>query len=356
MIASATGSASPSASTSPSPSFSLEKIDLQNLTWDDVFKAFIGTPLTIAIIILFAVVFWLICRKIINKVTQNLVAKAEADRATIARRTSSTSDLQQVLMSQRRRQRAEALASLLRSVVTVCIAGVTILLVLAQLNINITPLLASAGVVGLALGFGAQSMVKDYLSGISMILEDQYGVGDVVDLGPVVGTVEDVTLRITRVRDMSGVVWYVRNGEVLRVANRSQGWTMAVVDMPIGYDEDLERVRELVEAVAVDMDDDPQYDDMLLDKPTYAGVESVTGEAVTIRVIAKAAPEKQIPVTRILRERLKLTFDRAGIRMPLAPASPAAAPDAAPTPPSSPTPPPPGQPPTKTYGTGPLKP
>ncbi len=189
---------------------------------------------------------------------------------------------------------------------------------LAQLQINITPLLASAGVVGVALGFGAQSMVKDYLSGIFLILEDQYGVGDVVDLGPVVGTVEDVTLRVTQLRDMSGVVWYVRNGEVVRVANRSQGWTLAVVDLQVPYSENLDTVRSLVEAVAHDMDDDPKYDDMLLGKPQFAGVESVSGDSVTVRITAKAMPEKQIAATRVIRERMKVTFDRAGVTLPTA--------------------------------------
>ncbi len=119
----------------------------------------------------------------------------------------------------------------------------------------------------MALAFGAQSLVKDYFNGISMIIEDQYGIGDVVDLGPVIGTVEDLTLRITRVRDSSGVVWYVRNGEVLRVANRSQGWTMALVDIPVAYDEDLDHVAEVVAAVGTDMMDNAAFDAMLLSPP-----------------------------------------------------------------------------------------
>lgn len=323
------------------------------IDWQNAFQTLVGIPLKILIIIASCIISWLILTSMIKRVTKKLVNKAESDRLTVARRTQHTTDLSAVLMSQRRRARAEAIASLLRSVTTAFIVCIGILLVLAQLEINITPLLASAGVIGVALGFGAQSLVKDYLSGIFLILEDQYGVGDVVDLGPVVGTVEDVTLRITRLRDMSGVVWYVRNGEVLRVANRSQGWTLAIVDLPVSYDEDLDRIKQLVESVAEDMDQDPLYDSMLLDKPKFAGVESVSGEAVTIRVTAKAAPEQQVAVTRILRERLKVTFDRAGIRMPVvgggaAPAGPAAAP------PSSQ--PGPGQPPPRTYGTGPLKP
>ncbi len=320
-------------------------------TSDELVQTFVGLPLKIAIIIVVCVASWLVITQVIARVTKKLVSKAESNREVVARRSEHTSDLSQVLMSQRRRARAEAIASLLRSTTTAFIAAVGVLLVLAQLNIDITPLLASAGVIGVALGFGAQSLVKDYLSGIFLILEDQYGVGDVVDLGPVVGTVEDVTLRTTRVRDMSGVVWYVRNGEVLRVANRSQGWTLAIVDVTVAYNDDLDQVRSLVEAVADDMDADPQYDNKLLGKPIFAGVESMSSDTVTVRVTAKAAPEQQVNVTRIIRERLKLTFDRAGIGMPsTAGGSPA---EADPPPSSTPGP---GHPPPKIYGTGPLKP
>jgi small conductance mechanosensitive channel len=200
------------------------------------------------------------------------------------------------------------------------------------------PLLASAGVIGVALGFGAQTLVKDFLSGIFLVLEDQFGVGDVVDLGPATGTVEEVTLRVTRIRDLSGVVWYVRNGEILRVANRSQGWTMAIVDVPIAYNEDLDRVRRIVEEVGVRMDGDPAYDGILFGTPTYAGVESVSGDAVFVRVTAKAAPDQQMSAGRALREQLKLAFDKAGVRVPvlvrqtLPPANPAAG-GGTPTPP-----------------------
>ena len=138
-----------------------------------------------------------------------------------------------------------------------------------------------------------------------------------VDLGPVIGTVEGVALRYTMLRDKTGVVWYVRNGEILRVANRSQGWTLEIVDIPIGYNENIDRVREIVEAVATDMDEDPSYDSQLLGRPSFAGVESVSGDAVIIRITAKAAPEQQVIVARTIRERMKLAFDRAGIVVPV---------------------------------------
>ena len=276
-----------------------------------------GAPLQILIIVLIAVAIRWISVAVLNRIIKRMAAQGRRERLGETRRAERTQELSDVLMSQRRQQRAEAIGALLRSVITATVLIIALLLILPILGIDVAPLLASAGVLGVALGFGAQSLVKDYLSGIFLVFEDQYGVGDLVDLGEAVGVVEDVTLRITRLRDLSGVVWYVRNGEILRVANQSQGWVLAAVDIPVAYDENLDKVCECVNAVAEDMYGDPQYDDMLLGKPTYAGVESVSGEAVFIKVIAKAAPEKQIPLTRAIRARIKESFDRAGIRVPV---------------------------------------
>ena len=138
-----------------------------------------------------------------------------------------------------------------------------------------------------------------------------------VDLGDATGTVEEIRLRTTRVRDLSGVVWYIRNGEIIRVANKSQGWTMASVELPVAYDENLERIRDLVAQVGIAMDEDPQFDDILLSKPEFAGVESVSGEAVFIRIFAKAAPQQQVALARAIRERMKLAFDEAGVKVPI---------------------------------------
>ena len=276
-----------------------------------------GPPLQILIIVLLAVAIRWISVAVLNRIIKRMAAQGRRERLGETRRAERTQELSEVLMSQRRQQRAEAIGALLRSVITATVLIIALLLILPILGIDVAPLLASAGVLGVALGFGAQSLVKDYLSGIFLVCEDQYGVGDLVDLGEAVGVVEDVTLRITRLRDLSGVVWYVRNGEILRVANQSQGWVLATVDIPVAYDENLDKVRECINAVAEDMYGDPQYDDMLLGKPTYAGVESVSGEAVFIKVIAKAAPEKQIPLTRAIRARVKESFDRAGVRVPI---------------------------------------
>lgn len=216
----------------------------------------------------------------------------------------------------RHRQRVATLGSLLRSIVTVVIYSIMVLTVLSIAGVPMAPLLASAGVGGIALGFGAQALVKDFLSGLFLIAEDQYGVGDVVKLGDVSGTVEEVTLRITKVRDASGMAWYVRNGEVLNVGNVSQGWSTAIVDVPVAYDEDPEKISAILRQVATEMDADQKWNDHLLDTPTVAGVESIAGGTMTVRMLAKCAPNEQWGVQRELRERAKLALDAAGIRGP----------------------------------------
>jgi small conductance mechanosensitive channel len=285
--------------------------------WNKMWETLQGAPLQILIIVITAVIIRWLSVRILNRVIRRMAAQGRRERLGETRRAERTQELSEVLMNQRRQQRAEAIGALLRSVFTATVVIIALLLILPILGINVGPLLASAGVLGVALGFGAQSLVKDYLSGIFLVFEDQYGVGDLVDLGEAVGVVEDVTLRITRLRDLGGVVWYVRNGEILRVANQSQGWVLAAVDIPVAYDENLDKVRRTIEAVAEDMYGDPLYDDMLLGRPTYAGVEAVSGEAVFIKIIAKAAPEKQIPLTRAIRAQIKDAFDRADIRVPM---------------------------------------
>lgn len=290
----------------------------------------LGTPLQVIAIIVGALVVQIILNSIIRRVVKRASERAKVERLQQSKKIMRTQELSDLLMSQRTEQRAAAIGSLLRSIVGLSVWGIAVLMVLPLLGIDVAPLLASAGVVGVALGFGAQTLVKDYLSGIFLIIEDQIGVGDIVDLGPAIGTVEEVALRFTRLRDAQGVVWYVRNGEILRVGNRSQGWTLATVDIPVDYAADLDQVRDLINAVGLDMDDDPTYDDMLLGAPTFTGVESVTGNAVMVRIQAKAVPEMQLPLARAIRERVKLTFDRAGIVVPMMPMMGTTPPPAAP--------------------------
>ena len=287
--------------------------------WTTFWEWVIGTPLKVIATILIAFVVRVVLGWIVKRVVLRASERARRERLEHTRKVTRTAELSVILLTQRTEQRAAAIGSLLSSVIAITVWGTASVVILEVMGVDIGPLLASVGVIGVILGIGAQTLIKDYLSGIFIILEDQFGVGDIVDVGPVVGTVEEVSLRYTRLRDMSGVVWYVRNGEILRVANRSQGWTLAIVDIPVDYDSDLDRVRDLIEKVAIDMDEDPTYDDMLLGQPQFAGVESMSGNAVVVRVTAKAVPEMQVQLVRTIRERIKLSFDRAGIIVPVLP-------------------------------------
>jgi small conductance mechanosensitive channel len=277
-----------------------------------------GTPLQIVGIVVGALVIrWLVHRAISRIVARAASAATRPDEPKRTRGSRVLAGAAGALVSERRRQRAETVGSVLRSVASFVIFGMAFVTVLDKLGIPIGPLLASAGVAGVALGFGAQSLVRDFLSGIFMILEDQYGVGDLIDTGEAVGTVEEVTLRVTRLRDGSGVVWYVRNGEILRVGNHSQGWSTGIVDVAVAYTEDIPRVQEVIRGVAETMAEDDAWSEKIVDDPVVAGVESVTGTSVTIRVIVKCTPNDHFGVQRELRERIKEAFDREGIRVPL---------------------------------------
>ena len=208
------------------------------------------------------------------------------------------------------------MGSILKSISGGLIIAIVIVMVLDQVGVNIAPIIASAGIVGIALGFGAQNLVKDFLSGIFMILEDQYGVGDSVDLGEAMGTVEAVGLRVTRLRDVDGTVWYVRNGEILRVGNQSQNWARTVLDITVAYESDLDQVQQLLQEEATAMYEDEEYHDIIIEAPEVWGVERFDKDGAVVRVVLKTAPLQQWPVARALRQRIKARFDAAGIRIP----------------------------------------
>ena len=276
----------------------------------------IGAPLMILCIIVGAIVLrWLVVRAIARAV------RAMENRERPGRESRAGRVLRQAagLDFERRKQRAATMGSILRSVSTIVIFGVAGLTVLARVGVPLAPLLASAGVGGVALGFGAQSLVKDFLSGIFMIMEDQYGVGDVIDTGQAIGTVEEVTLRVTRVRDGQGVVWYVRNGEILRIGNKSQGYATTFIDIPIGSDQSVETALQVLRSVVSGVNDESPWQEKLLDEPVVAGVESMSGGTVTLRIIATCVPNEQYAVAREIRERAKVSLDRAGVRGPQLP-------------------------------------
>jgi hypothetical protein len=220
---------------------------------------------------------------------------------------------QRAMVDERRHQRVHALGSILRSAASVTIFATAGAVILGDLGINLAPLLASAGVVGVAIGFGAQNLVRDYLTGIFMLLEDQYGVGDVISVGDATGTVETVTLRITRLRDVNGIVWHIRNGTIDQVGNQSQGWARAVVDFPVPYTADLATIRTVLDSVAEAAWTNPALRGVMLEKPDVWGAQDVSSSEVTMRIVARTAPARQWEVERELRALVKAGLDAAGI-------------------------------------------
>ena len=226
---------------------------------------------------------------------------------------AAAASAERALVAERRHQRVRALGSILRSAASVTVFSIAAVVILGDLGINLAPLLASAGVVGVAIGFGAQNLVRDYLSGIFMLLEDQYGVGDVITVGDATGTVETVTLRITRMRDVNGIVWHVRNGAIERVGNESQGWARAVIDFPVPYAADLSTIRTILSDTALGMWNEPAWRTVMLEEPEVWGAQEVSSTEVVMRVVVKTAPLRQWEVEREMRARLKAAIDAAGI-------------------------------------------
>jgi small-conductance mechanosensitive channel len=274
-------------------------------------------PIRIALIIFFALIASKVSTIAINRVVNRASRKSTAINFADLRNATDTEALSEELLEKRGSQRASAIGSLARSAAVILIWTVAVVTIMTELGLNVGPLLASAGVLGVVIGFGAQTLVADYLAGISMTLEDQLGVGDVVDCGVVLGTVEEVALRYTRIRDFLGIVWYVRNGAITYVANQSQGWTYAVVDLALDYDADLTKVREVIDAEGQLIALDVSYDKVFMDPPVYCGLEDARGDAVIVRVMAKVVPDQQFIAARLLRERVKRALDNAGLHIPL---------------------------------------
>ena len=277
------------------------------LVWDvshdgsaaELTRVYLAGPVTVALRIAFVLALALAIRAVTHRTIKRVTRHA----------AESGADNSHGLFRERRRQRAQALGSILRSATSVVIFGIAGITIAGDLGLNLAPVLASAGVLGIALGFGAQSLVRDYLSGIFMLVEDQYGVGDVIDAGDSTGTVEAVSLRVTRLRDVNGVVWHVRNGTIARIGNESQGWARAVIDFPVTYRQNLARVRQVMKQTATGMWEEPRWRDVMLEEPEVWGVESITSDTIMMRLVAKTVPLGQWEVARELRERLMIALD-----------------------------------------------
>ena len=276
-------------------------------------KAF-GATLTAIVILLVALVVNKLVGRAIRRALHTLHSGTVQERLGSLRRRTPAALLEPGDVSLRAEQRINALTSVLRSIATAVILTIAGFLIVGEFGLNLAPLLAGAGIVGIALGFGAQSLVKDFLSGMFILVEDQFGVGDIVDLDQQTsGTVEAVSLRTTRLRAVDGTVWHVPNGDIRRVGNKSQHWSRALLDVEVAYTTDIERAKEVIKRVA---DTLWQERDEILEEPEVWGVERLGPNAIIIRLVVKTRPADQYDISRELRQRLKEAFDAEGIEIP----------------------------------------
>lgn len=277
----------------------------------------IAKPLRILLILLIAFLARYLLRRLINRLTRPPSDDSETGPALLRPLRERAPGMLSGMVAERRRQRAQTLGSVLKSITTFVVLGIAGIQILAELGINLGPILASAGVVGVALGFGAQNLVRDFLSGMFMMVEDQYGVGDYIDAGSAEGTVEGIGLRVSTLRDVNGTVWYVRNGEIMRVGNYSQSFAFAVVDVPLPYETDIERASNLLTRVAHDVTNEEPIRAEVIESPEVLGVNSMTPEGIKVRITAKVRPGSQWMVQRALHGRITTALAEAGFERPL---------------------------------------
>ncbi|MFF6881828.1 mechanosensitive ion channel family protein [Streptomyces sp. NPDC012421] len=270
-------------------------------------STWLNTGLRILLIVVVALSLRWAVRRALTKLIERMNRSAQAVEGT------ALGGL--LVNAERRRQRSEAIGSVLRSVASFLILGTAGLMILGAFAIDLAPLLASAGVAGVAIGFGARNLVTDFLSGVFMILEDQYGVGDSVDAGVASGEVVEVGLRVTKLRGIDGEIWYVRNGEIKRIGNLSQGWATASVDVTVRPTEDLDQVQAVITAAGEAMAKDEPWNERLWGPVEILGLTEVLLDSMTVRVSAKTMPGKKLGVERELRWRIKRGLDEAGIRI-----------------------------------------
>jgi small-conductance mechanosensitive channel len=275
-------------------------------------------PIRIILILFVAFLAVRIARVFIKHTVRRLQRSETSDRIDTLRRRTGLSLLDtHETPTVRRVQRAETIGGALRSIITFVVWVIAGLLILATLGVHLGPLLAGAGLIGVALGFGAQSLVRDFLAGMFIVIEEWYGVGDVIDVGEAIGVVEFMSLRATTIRDVEGVVWHVPNGEIKRAGNKSQQWARAMLDIAVAVNTDIPTAERVMHETGREMWQDAHYRDVILGEPEVWGVEDLGADRILIRVVVKTAPGEQQAVARELRARLKVAFDAAGIEMPL---------------------------------------
>ena len=270
-----------------------------------------GFAIRIALIVvgLFAtrLVLLVLIRRVVTSVTSGVKRRAGADDT----KALDASPLARARIV----QRARTIGLVLSNLITAGLLISAVIAILSELGIAIGALAAGAGILGAALGFGAQSLVRDFISVLFIVVEDQYGVGDFVDLGSATGVVESIRLRVTQVRDLEGTVWYVRNGEILRVGNSSQGWSRVILDLPLAYNSDLDKAKKVIEQAAAKLAETLGSKSGLIGKAQVWGIQAIEVEAIVFRVVQQVRPSKKDELARLIRLEVKKAIDKAGIKL-----------------------------------------
>ncbi len=270
--------------------------------------------------LLFRILGVLLAGLIANILTRFLIKRIVAEVVRGVKKTHKVDDTTELSSSpvaaMRSVQRARTLGSVLNNTATWIIASTVLILVLSELGFSVTALVASAGIIGAALGFGAQSVVKDVLNGLFMVFEDQLGVGDVVDLGMAEGVVERVGIRITEIRDVSGTLWFVRNGEILRVGNHTQDWSRVILDLPVPYESNIDEMQNVLLESANSFAASPEWRRKVVEDPEVWGIQSLSAEAITLRLVVKVRAGEQWAAERALYRALKDSLDQRQVDIP----------------------------------------
>jgi moderate conductance mechanosensitive channel len=282
--------------------------------WAKAADWFIGRPLTIVLILIVAFIVARLTRRWVRKGIRRVVMTQRVAGTWALQRVGIDSE-QGAITDPRREARAASISTVVASSAAVLVWVVAGIMVLGELGVDLAPLIAATGIAGIALGFGAQTLVRDCITGLFMIIEDQYGIGDEVDLGSAVGTVERISLRTTVLRGADGTVWHVPNGQVLRVGNRSQLWSVALLDVAIDPQADVDRASEVLRDVATGVGESVDFAADVLEPPEVLGVENLTSEGVTLRLRVKTKPGGQLRLQRVLRAKLKEALEREGIAL-----------------------------------------
>jgi small conductance mechanosensitive channel len=270
-------------------------------------------PLKVLILVVLAWVGVRLAHRAITRFVSRLQPEQAREALGMLREGSLPADTAPLRL--RRAQRAETVGALLKSAAALVIWVLTVFAVLNQIGINLGALIAGASIVGVAVSFGAQNLVRDFLAGVFVLLEDQYGVGDLIDAGPATGRVEAVSLRSTQLRDIRGTLWHVPNGQVTRIGNFSQGWSQAVLDVEVADHVDLDETTALIERAAAELRDDPALAGRILDDPQVWGVERISEGSVAIRIAVRTSPRARQLVERQLRAHLKQVLEENDVSL-----------------------------------------